>query len=914
MFLRVLFTTMLILGVVTAASGYVSEEPVKGPVRKELRSMSAEVIQTENRVHDVGNIWINVTNWGYFGNDSNDSGDFIEDPCTGEWAPQCEFPANSGCEYLFMGALWIGAIIQEEGYEYARVSHGTEGWLASGGREMFPGYEPNHGIIERSTRKGVSNCLGDFVYSDSAVSEQDFIAVYTDTGKVDLLGNELTTPLDGPHVPLGIKITQKSYAWSYNYAQDFIIIDYEIENIASNYLKNLYVGLYVDADCGHVSESGQNRAQDDICGFIETYIYTPEGSDKSYVMTINAAYIADNDGRPRNVNSGNVFSAPGVTGTRVIRAPNPQLRTSFNWWISNGNEALDFGPAWVNDHSPGNWTNTLGTPENDERKYFVLSNGEFDYDQIHVDDQDWIENHPQRFINRLTGQEERLPEPWRVADAANAGDLADGYDTRYLLSWGPLGIFDHRDESGNRVFRLNPGEKFDMTIAYVAGENFHDRARPQPSGTNIDTSLFDYSDFQYNSDWAAKVYDNPMVDTPNPKKNMKKDGWFGEDVGLDGIYSDSIGDTLSWIDQFGRDTLLVYTGRDSGELDGIFQPNEDFASRPLEYEYTYNNRLFDQGDGVPDFRGPPPPEVPIVTDSSSATNVFLKWGKFPSEVETYQDPFSRIQDFEGYRIYVSNTGLENEFSLLSEFDRIDYAYYSRRDSLMSIPVATTRPDTLPNTMADQYNRLGYLKAVGPNTGFDDILNPYNDSLYIYDVGRSNPMIPRYYSVTAFDFGDPFSGTEPLETAKSASMLYLAPSGSSHKKPGVVPNPYRADQDYTTRHLQLIYDVDTTFVSWENMNDGTPDFFPQTDRRIYFYNLPEKCLIRIFTVSGDLVQIVDHNVRGNRIARWKSKYAEPWDLNSRNQQQVVSGLYFFSIEDLTEEHKGHIDVGKFVIIR
>jgi hypothetical protein len=146
------------------------------------------------------------------------------------------------------------------------------------------------------------------------------------------------------------------------------------------------------------------------------------------------------------------------------------------------------------------------------------------------------------------------------------------------------------------------------------------------------------------------------------------------------------------------------------------------------------------------------------------------------------------------------------------------------------------------------------------------------------------------------------------------MIYMAPSGSPNKKPFVVPNPYRANEDYTTRHMQLIYDVDTTFVSWENRNDGTAQFFPQTDRRIYFYNIPRQCLIRIFTVSGDLVQIVDHNVHGNRISSWSSDYAEVWDLNSRNQQQVVSGLYLFSVEDYTTENKGNIDVGKFVIIR
>ena len=81
--------------------------------------------------------------------------------------------------------------------------------------------------------------------------------------------------IDGPHFPLGLQIRQTSYAWSYNYAQNFILIDYEFENIATNFLKNLYVALYVDADVGATSEA--NRYADDICGFQQYYRFTRLG-------------------------------------------------------------------------------------------------------------------------------------------------------------------------------------------------------------------------------------------------------------------------------------------------------------------------------------------------------------------------------------------------------------------------------------------------------------------------------------------------------------------------------------------------------------------------------------------------------------------------------------------------------------
>jgi hypothetical protein len=136
---------------------------------------------------------------------------------------------------------------------------------------------------------------------------------------------------------------------------------------------------------------------------------------------------------------------------------------------------------------------------------------------------------------------------------------------------------------------------------------------------------------------------------------------------------------------------------------------------------------------------------------------------------------------------------------------------------------------------------------------------------------------------------------------------------------VVPNPYRADQDYSDAN-SFEFKNSATGLSWENFDDGTRDWYPQQDRRITFMNLPLYCLIRIYTVSGDLVQILPHNggpdpvVGGDRNIGWTSKYSEDWDLNSRNFQQVSSGLYIFSVEDKTPGGGKKISTGKFVIIK
>ena len=42
---------------------------------------------TQTKFHQVGNLWLAVTNFGMFGNEGN--------------RPSCEFPANSNIDYLF---------------------------------------------------------------------------------------------------------------------------------------------------------------------------------------------------------------------------------------------------------------------------------------------------------------------------------------------------------------------------------------------------------------------------------------------------------------------------------------------------------------------------------------------------------------------------------------------------------------------------------------------------------------------------------------------------------------------------------------------------------------------------------------------------------------------------------------------
>ncbi|MBM3325295.1 MAG: hypothetical protein FJY66_06465, partial [Calditrichaeota bacterium] len=362
---------ILILSLLAKVFPLRAENAGEPPPRRGPERIAVANLNIQNRVHRAGNLWMNFTNYGYFGNYSIWGGSGMDDPeYPGIWAPQCEFPGGSHVQYLYQGALWIGALIVEQGYEYPRVSTGTDGWQTPSVVEFWPAEGEAGRIVERSTRPQAYNRLGEFVTDSMAVSDQDFVITYTDT-LTDPFWVEDDQYVGDRHAPLGLKVVQKSYSWSNSYAHDFIIIDYEIENIASKYLKNLYIGFYIDADVGGEWEQ-PHWYEDDICGF-QRYYYFERAEGELDSVIINVAWIADSDGRPYNVSSGSDFASPHVSGSRVVRAPNPRLRTSFNWWISNDNPDLDFGPSWKDDNAEGDWTRVFGTPIGDERKYFILS-------------------------------------------------------------------------------------------------------------------------------------------------------------------------------------------------------------------------------------------------------------------------------------------------------------------------------------------------------------------------------------------------------------------------------------------------------------------------------------------------------------------------------------------------------------
>ncbi len=828
---------------------------------KHQLTKSAQVPNTILRTHNVGNFYLSVTNWGFFGSQDREFCDDVTGLCVG-----AEFPAGSSIDYLFQGALWISAI---RGID-TLTSTGHDGWQHIA--EMYPETIENGGIIrELTNRPGNPN------FSEDAVSEQDFIAEYTDT----LTDQAYVSPdpFTGPHVPLGLKIIQKSYAWSYSYAQDFVLLDFTIKNIGEDSLSKLYMGVYIDADVYHASTL--NGFQDDICGFRETVPSLsgaiPCGESEPAQDTINIAWISDNDGDP----SGGVFdyrSPKAVTGTRVVRSPTPPggcgprpIDYSFNWWNSHGQTNLDWGPQRL----PGdrNISGGLGTPDGDAHKYRYMSNNEFDYDQV-FSAQDFSD------------------EGWLPPHESQARTFADGYDTRYLLSFGP--------------FEIGVADSLQVTIGYVAGEDFHlkpDNAENLPDDPWTFNDNIDFTDLAVNARWAAWVFDNPGISTPDPIT-----GVADECRGLRYLANcqDSvIGDSVVC---YGCDTVWY------------------------------------AGDGIPDYSGPPPPQSPKLHITTLPGQVEIEW--YGSTTELTADPFSFLNDFEGYRVYMGDMNQVNSFALIASWDIVDFrpfredmtaqigsddrwVYKDHPLTLEELRTLFDDPDFDPTQYPNKENPFTHYTAEGSqryyfekedwnrgNTYMEhgvEVENPIervalidsvdeatNDTLqygkYRFTIDNLLPSESYYFAVTAFDFGFPQNDLEPLESSPMVNSERAFPAYSAAVaeslglEVSVYPNPYKISANYRGRQYE----------------DPNREGWTERDRRIHFVNLPSEATIKIFSLDGDLVREIEH-YEGAPFSHTDSKAY--WDLISKNTQAVVSGIYLYTIES-----EQGTDIGKLVIIK
>ncbi|MFQ5607491.1 MAG: hypothetical protein ACE5GA_06055, partial [Candidatus Zixiibacteriota bacterium] len=744
--------------------------------------------------------------------------------------------------------------------------------------------------------------------SRSAKSEQDITFIFYDT-----LTDPLFVPIDEfdsrPHRPLNLRIKHTSYAWSFEFAENFILFDYLITNIGSQTIEDMFLGL----------EMRGGFAFEIFSGYKETApAFQIKRSSCLFEDSVKIFWAADSDGNP--VAGAKKFDSQAPTsasGIKILRTPEAPEVVSYNWWDDSDRGPLDWGPrkAGTSDRPFRDLGGHLGSPIGDRNRYYVMSTGEFDYDQMFTaldhSDSGW------------------LPPPAHAFTLANGPGFGNHNHQFHLISMGP--------------FTLRPGESAPFTFAYAVGEAFHTHTDNilDPNDPAPYLEKVDFSDLIANIAWASWVYDNPGVDTDG-------DDFSGESricVNAEGTIIDTlitVDTTIILPDTFYDTTFVIDTTTGVISADTIF--------------YT--------GDGVPDIRAATPPPAPDVRFTPTTGAALLEWNGLRSE--NTPDVFSDLLDFEGYRVYVGLTRSRSGMALQSSYDLEDYTQYyfnptgggSGRWEILRKPFTLSELQTayaggspdydpldngidFPLTVGDSlfyfvtqdWNQSDLRDTRAIHKAYPDEPYPHtlnldsaftNDTLYtdpitgqqtLYQGGELTPdgqffkyfeyryllddLLPsmKYFvSVTAFDFGSqeaslPFLETNPVSNAVELFALKRidqSPVGGLDVV--VYPNPYRTDGRYRERGFE------------GRGREGQREFLT---REVHFVNLPPVCEINIFSLDGDLVQRLIHNEAPDG----PTAMHESWNLITRNRQMSVSGIYYY----IVETPAGETQIGKLVLI-
>jgi hypothetical protein len=277
---------------------------------------------------------------------------------------------------------------------------------------------------------------------------------------------------------------------------------------------------------------------------------------------------------------------------------------------------------------------------------------------------------------------------------------------------------------------------------------------------------------------------------------------------------------------------------------------------------------------------PTPPDIPKTKVVAADHKIDIY---FASNSERSEDPISKKKDFEGYKIYLSTLGFD-------------------------VNAGTDINESLK--LVAQFDKKG--NSLFFNTGFDSIRLAapvyFEGDTVAYTNKYSIPNIVNGWqyavAVTSFDEGNKESNLESLESSRIANLYRVFPGKTANSdmkanEPFVYPNPYYAG------------------AAWE----GSSKF--QEDKKLMFSNLPAHCLVRIYSVAGDVIDEFEHTSNYDpKDTRWYQTYSDTentvfpggehaWDILSLNSQIISRGLYMFSVKDLDT---GKLYQGKFAIIK
>ncbi|MBN2088461.1 hypothetical protein JW964_02565 [candidate division KSB1 bacterium] len=117
-------------------------------------------------------------------------------------------------------------------------------------------------------------------------------------------------------------------------------------------------------------------------------------------------------------------------------------------------------------------------------------------------------------------------------------------------------------------------------------------------------------------------------------------------------------------------------------------------------------------------------------------------------------------------------------------------------------------------------------------------------------------------------------------------------------------------------MQNIKVVPNPYVVTNTMESAVANWDRNQKRQLMFTHIPAQCTIRIFTISGVLVDEIDvDNSATNRTSIWDLNSAANgtahWDLRSKEGLEIAAGYYIYHVQSKVT---GDVKVGKFAVIK
>ena len=154
--------------------------------------------------------------------------------------------------------------------------------------------------------------------------------------------------------------------------------------------------------------------------------------------------------------------------------------------------------------------------------------------------------------------------------------------------------------------------------------------------------------------------------------------------------------------------------------------------------------------------------------------------------------------------------------------------------------------------------------------------------FLEPYDKASPILPQDGDILKIQIKTPFRIGDVYEFETKTAKIDRQQAKSDLDKIAVVPNPYVAAARWEPRRLYAT---------------------GRGERRVFFIHLPQKCTIRIYTMSGEHVKTIEHQAE-------MIDGAEPWDLTTKDGLDIAPGVYIFHVN---APEIGEI-IGKFALIK